>query len=156
MRSGNLVKVFGWADNEAGYATRVVDLADRLAENGVVKILIADSGSTKCDWLAITEHGQELGEFHTMGFNPYFHDADLVEREMRNNSQAMAMADSVDRVYFYGAGSSSPELCAVIAEGLRRVFPEPWHGAHGRRGLQHPHRGACRDVRFGTAATAHV
>ena len=88
-----------------------------------MKILIADSGSTKCDWLAITEHGQELGEFHTMGFNPYFHDADLVEREMRNNSQAMAMADSIDRVYFYGAGSSSPELCAVIAEGLRRVFP---------------------------------
>ena len=29
--SGNLVKVFGWYDNEAGYATRVVDLAQRLA-----------------------------------------------------------------------------------------------------------------------------
>ena len=85
-------------------------------------ILIADSGSTKCDWLAITERGQELGEFHTMGFNPYFHDADLVEREMNANSQAMAMAGTVDRVFFYGAGSSSPELCAVIAEGLRRVF----------------------------------
>jgi len=25
------VKVFGWYDNEAGYATRVVDLAARLA-----------------------------------------------------------------------------------------------------------------------------
>jgi glucosamine kinase len=87
-----------------------------------VRILIADSGSTKCDWLAITEHGQELGEFHSMGFNPFFHDADLVEREMRANSQAMEMADSVDKVYFYGAGSSSPELCEVIAEGLRRVF----------------------------------
>ena len=87
-----------------------------------MKVLIADSGSTKCDWLAITEHGQELHEFHTMGFNPYFHDADLVEREMKGNTQAMSMADSVDRVYFYGAGSSSPELCEVIAEGLRRVF----------------------------------
>ncbi len=87
-----------------------------------MKILIADSGSTKCEWLVITEHGQELGEFHTMGFNPYFHDADLVEREMNANSQAMEVADSVDRVYFYGAGSSSPELCEVIAEGLRRVF----------------------------------
>ena len=87
-----------------------------------MKILIADSGSTKCDWLVITEHGQELGEFHTMGFNPYFHDADLVEREMKANSQAMEVADSVERVYFYGAGSSSPELCEVIAEGLRRVF----------------------------------
>ena len=63
-----------------------------------MKILIADSGSTKCDWLAITEHGQELGEFHTMGFNPYFHDADLVEREMRNNSQAMAIAKRSDAV----------------------------------------------------------
>ena len=59
-----------------------------------------------------------------MGFNPYFHDADLVEREMNANSQAMEVADSVDRVYFYGAGSSSPELCEVIAEGLRRVFPK--------------------------------
>ena len=29
--AGNLVKVFGWYDNEAGYATRVVDLAERLA-----------------------------------------------------------------------------------------------------------------------------
>ena len=29
--TGNLVKVFGWYDNEAGYATRVVDLAQRLA-----------------------------------------------------------------------------------------------------------------------------
>ena len=29
--SGTLVKVFGWYDNEAGYATRVVDLVARLA-----------------------------------------------------------------------------------------------------------------------------
>ena len=29
--TGNLVKVFGWYDNEAGYATRVVDLAERLS-----------------------------------------------------------------------------------------------------------------------------
>jgi N-acetylglucosamine kinase-like BadF-type ATPase len=87
-------------------------------------ILIADSGSTKCDWLAITESGSELGEFHTMGFNPYFHDADLVEREMLANAQAKSMANQVDKVYFYGAGSSSPALCAVIQEGLQRVFTQ--------------------------------
>ena len=29
--SGTLVKLFGWYDNEAGYASRVVDLAERLA-----------------------------------------------------------------------------------------------------------------------------
>ena len=31
MVSGNLVKVVGWYDNEFGYATRVVDLAERVA-----------------------------------------------------------------------------------------------------------------------------
>ena len=49
----------------------------------------------KCDWLAITEQGQGSGS-STMGFNPYFHDADLVEREMRANSQAMSVAAEVD------------------------------------------------------------
>jgi glucosamine kinase len=87
-----------------------------------LKILIADSGSTKCDWLCIDEGGKTLGAFHTMGFNPFFHDADLVESRLRENANAASLADSVDRVYFYGAGSSSAELCDVIAAGLKRVF----------------------------------
>lgn len=87
-----------------------------------MRILIADSGSTKCDWLYIDETGAILDEFHTMGFNPYFHNGDLVEEKMRATPKAMAYAAEVDRVYFYGAGSSSPKLCEVIAEGLRRVF----------------------------------
>ena len=40
-----------------------------------MRILIADSGSTKCDWQLLDESGKEIGEFHTMGFNPYFHTA---------------------------------------------------------------------------------
>ena len=86
-----------------------------------VNILIADSGSTKCDWLAITESGHELKEFHTMGFNPYFHDADLVESKMKESPEAMEVAAGVDRVYFYGAGSSSEGLCKVIASGLSLI-----------------------------------
>lgn len=84
--------------------------------------MIADSGSTKCDWLYIDETGAILDEFHTMGFNPYFHNGDLVEEKMRATPKAMAYSAEVDRVYFYGAGSSTPKLCEVIAEGLRRVF----------------------------------
>lgn len=87
-----------------------------------MRILIADSGSTKCDWLYIDETGAILDEFHTMGFNPYFHNGDLVEEKMRATPKAMAYSAEVDRVYFYGAGSSTPKLCEVIAEGLRRVF----------------------------------
>jgi glucosamine kinase len=89
-----------------------------------LRVLIADSGSTKCDWLCIDEIGTVESEFHTMGFNPYFHSSDLVEEKMRAAPKAMECADSIDRVYFYGAGSSSPALCEVIAEGLRRIFQQ--------------------------------
>ena len=88
-----------------------------------MNILIADSGSTKCDWMAIDAEGQVLGEFNTMGFNPYFHDANLVEKVMMDTPDAVEMASVVDRVYFYGAGSSTESLCAVIRDGLERVFP---------------------------------
>ena len=89
-----------------------------------MKILIADSGSTKCDWMVVDEQGTNLSEFHTMGFNPYFHDADLVESKMRESEEAMALANEVSKVYFYGAGSSSEALCSVIREGLERVFTQ--------------------------------
>lgn len=87
-----------------------------------MKILIADSGSTKCDWLCIDEQGEVLTEFHTMGFNPYFHNADLVEEKMQAAPKAVELADEVAFVYFYGAGSSSEALCSIIREGLERVF----------------------------------
>ncbi|MDE0871990.1 MAG: ATPase [Flavobacteriales bacterium] len=87
-----------------------------------MKILIADSGSTKCDWMLIDEQGRNLREFHSMGFNPYFHDADLVEQTMLKTPAAMEISDQVERVFFYGAGSSSEDLCSVIRSGLERVF----------------------------------
>ena len=87
-----------------------------------MKILIADSGSTKCDWMLIDASGSAIMEFHTMGFNPYFHTSDLVESKMSDSPEAMKIAADVDRVYFYGAGSSSELLCTIISLGLQRIF----------------------------------
>lgn len=87
-----------------------------------MRILIADSGSTKCDWQLLDASGKELAEFHTMGFNPYFHTADLVEEVMGQNSDVQRIAGEITHVFFYGAGSSSAELCAIIQDGLQRVF----------------------------------
>ena len=88
-----------------------------------MRVLIADSGSTKCDWQLLDESGKELAEFHTMGFNPYFHTSDLVEKVMGDNADVQSMASDITHVFFYGAGSSSAELCSIIREGLQRVFP---------------------------------
>jgi glucosamine kinase len=85
-------------------------------------ILIADSGSTKSDWLAIDEAGNELAKFSTMGFNPYFHSSSLVKKELSGQIEMMKIAPNVGQVFFYGAGSSSAEMCSIIEKGLKAVF----------------------------------
>ncbi len=87
-------------------------------------ILIADSGSTKSDWIAIDEEGNELAKFSTIGFNPYFHSSKLVEKELSGHIELMNIALNVGKVFFYGAGSSSKEMCSVIEKGLSGVFTQ--------------------------------
>lgn len=85
-------------------------------------ILIADSGSTKCDWLLMDSAGKELELYHTMGFNPYFHEADFVTAEILKHPELSAAANGVEHVFFYGAGASSPELCEQMKGAIERVF----------------------------------
>jgi N-acetylglucosamine kinase-like BadF-type ATPase len=85
-------------------------------------ILIADSGSTKCDWALIDDKGARLGDFQTMGLNPYFHNPDVIEEALKANSELYNIAGDVKNIYFYGAGSSTDEMCAIMRTGLERVF----------------------------------
>ncbi|MEY2970519.1 MAG: hypothetical protein RLZZ599_892 [Bacteroidota bacterium] len=86
-------------------------------------ILIAESGSTKSDWVALNADGSEHVRFSTMGFNPYFHTAPFIQEELESNSVIAEIKTRVDYVYFYGAGSSSESLKDIIKDGLTRVMP---------------------------------
>ena len=85
-------------------------------------ILIAESGSTKCDWVALNPDGSEYKRFSTMGFNPYFHSAPFIHEELGGNGVVSSIHGNVDFVYFYGAGASSESLKDIIHDGLKRVF----------------------------------
>ncbi len=85
-------------------------------------ILIADSGSTKCDWALIDEKGNRQGDFETMGLNPYFHQPDVTEKALRDNASLTAVAEDITHIFFYGAGSSTLEMCTIMKTGLARVF----------------------------------
>lgn len=85
-------------------------------------ILIADSGSTKCDWALIDEKGNRQGDFETMGLNPYFHQPDATEKALRDNAALTAVAEDITHIFFYGAGSSTLEMCTIMKAGLARVF----------------------------------
>lgn len=85
-------------------------------------ILIADSGSTKCDWALIDEKGSRLGNFQTMGLNPYFHSPEITENALKANQELYKVAKEVKQLFFYGAGSSTEEMCGIMKDGLARVF----------------------------------
>lgn len=82
--------------------------------------LIADSGSTKCDWRLID--GDTHRDFKSVGINPYFHNEDVIEAEMKKVSELMKIADDIKAVFFYGAGCSSTELKRIVEAGLNRIF----------------------------------
>lgn len=84
-------------------------------------ILIADSGSTKCDW-KILDGDREVGSLSTMGFNPYFHNETLINTTIKAQALLYKYADEVSEVWFYSAGCSSPELNKIVERGLRTLF----------------------------------
>lgn len=86
-------------------------------------ILIADSGSTKCDW-KLMDGEKEVGAVSTMGFNPYFHSEAIISATLKAQRLFTQNADAITDVFMYSAGCSSPELNKVLEKGLRAVFPK--------------------------------
>jgi N-acetylglucosamine kinase-like BadF-type ATPase len=85
-------------------------------------LLIADSGSTKADWL-LAENGKVIQSFSSMGFNPFFHNAEVVYKDLSKNKALKKYSKLIKEVKFFGAGCSFPARNKIIAEGLTRVFP---------------------------------
>jgi N-acetylglucosamine kinase-like BadF-type ATPase len=84
-------------------------------------ILVADSGSTKCDWIVIDEENN-YQMTNTMGFNPFFHTTELVISKLGENELFNDIKDNIKEVYFYGAGCSSEERNTIIQKGLQTYF----------------------------------
>ena len=82
--------------------------------------IVVDSGSTKADWVVVSEGGSQTHK--TQGFNPYFHSEDEIVRVLNASKELLAISDRVDEIYFYGAGCSSPELNRIIQNALERIF----------------------------------
>lgn len=80
-------------------------------------ILIADSGSTKTDWVSLDKSFQT----QTKGFNPHVVNSEFISNELMNTA-ITGVASKVESVYFYGAGASSEPMKNVIRKGLQGVF----------------------------------
>ena len=90
-------------------------------------ILIADSGSTKTDWVCISaDNSTQPIEAHTVGLNP-FHMSDNEIRDVLSHDLLPQLGHiQISDVYFYGSGVR-PEVEERVAGLLREFFPDAEH-----------------------------
>ncbi len=85
-------------------------------------ILIADSGSTKADWLLAATDGTILAEWNSQGINPFFQDKEtisgLLEKEVFPGVSGIPEA-----IFFYGAGCADEASGRPVAESLGERYP---------------------------------
>ena len=86
-------------------------------------VLIVDSGSTKCDWIAVDNNGKQLFEkIRTPGLNP----AILKERELkkiiRDSKELMQLIPETTHVFFYGAGCGTDKPRKMLTLVLQDIF----------------------------------
>jgi glucosamine kinase len=86
-------------------------------------ILVADSGSSKTDWVLASDK-QKPVKFSTVGLNPYF----LTEKEIVKiiQEQAPVMVNHfplIEEIYFFGAGCSNPDKREIVSNAISQLFP---------------------------------
>jgi glucosamine kinase len=89
-------------------------------------ILVADSGSSKTDWLlSLPKHG--VKEFSTPGLNPYFlTEKEIVKVLQDKAADLIAYSNKITEIYFFGAGCSSPDRHEIVSNALSTLFPKAY------------------------------
>ena len=87
-------------------------------------IFIVDSGSTKCDWLAIDSEGKQLLEKQrTKGLNPAILSKKKLYSTIKKNDVLKQHSNEVTHVFFYGAGCGTENPSLLLAGVLQDFFP---------------------------------
>ncbi len=82
--------------------------------------LIADSGSTKCEWVLLN-NGRSKTIF-TQGISPYFLNTEqivlLLQQELLKKIKV-----PVEEVFYYGTGLGNPANVKLVTKALKQSFP---------------------------------
>lgn len=81
-------------------------------------ILIADSGSTKTDWVLTDK--TKTTSYKTIGLNPFHTSPAMIVSEIRK----LKINDFSGKIYFYGSGCANEEKNNIIKTSVSEVFPK--------------------------------
>lgn len=82
---------------------------------------IVYTGSRYADW-RLVEKRRVLFAFRTTGINPYIQDERLIFQIINKNTQLINNAEKIKKIYFFGAGASSPERQEKVSRVFRDFF----------------------------------
>ncbi len=85
--------------------------------------IIADCGSTKCDWL-LSHGGRDQQLENTVGFSPFFHSSTEIQSILVEQLVPKLQPERVQQVWFYGTGIHDAARAEIVAVALRAVFPQ--------------------------------
>lgn len=82
-------------------------------------VLIADSGSTKTDWVLI-ENNTLCFQTSTIGFNPYFQSKDQIKEVLnaKLKPDLLPYLKSIKHVFYYGSGCSTEKNCQLVETAI--------------------------------------
>lgn len=85
-------------------------------------ILVADSGSTKCDWVLIAKNKKKIRRVRTKGLNPVILKEEHIVKVIQKNKSLRKYKDSIEQVYFFGAGCNTEESKDLVSNILTSQF----------------------------------
>jgi len=87
-------------------------------------ILVVDSGSTKCDWIAVDKDGNQLLEkLRTKGLNPAILAEKKLKKTIKKSKELSAHRHTVTHIFFYGAGCGTENPRLLLKGVLENFFP---------------------------------
>jgi len=84
--------------------------------------LLADSGSTKTEWLLI-ENRETIISSTSIGFNPYYYSDDQLKNSIQKSVLPIIKSTVLEAIYFYGSGISTENKKIKTKSILELSFP---------------------------------
>ncbi len=84
-------------------------------------ILIADSGSTKADWVLI-DHKKIQSKFQTDGLNPVHLSEEVIFQKLSSEKNISSNAENISEVHFFGAGCGNADGMGRMEMVLKKIL----------------------------------
>lgn len=85
-------------------------------------IAVVYSGSRFAVWKIADKHKEILVDTRTNGINPYFNDEKYILQLLNKNIKLIHNAEKIKKIYFFGAGATSPERIETVHNAFAQFF----------------------------------